>query len=153
MKFEYLADHQELMPILADWYFKEWGYLKEGHTIDLEIKRLQEYLNKNEIPLILLAIEGDELLGAAQLKYREMSIYPDKEHWLGGVFVSDKHRGKGVAKLLIEELLLVAQQMGVHKLFLQTEQLDGGLYARMGWMPLEQVNYHDLDVLVMERNI
>jgi hypothetical protein len=43
---------------------------------------VRDYLNKDKILLIIMAIEGDEILGVAQLKYHEMSIYPDKEHWL-----------------------------------------------------------------------
>ena len=153
MKFEYLADNKNLIPIIANWYFEEWGYLTKGKTLDNEIENLQVYLNKDRIPFILLAIDNNELLGAAQLKYHEMSIYPDKDHWLGGVYVSKKHRGNGVARKIIQELLLIAKKMNVKTLYLQTQNLNGGLYSKMGWLPIEQVNYRNIDVLVMEKNI
>jgi GNAT superfamily N-acetyltransferase len=153
MKFEYLADNPNLIPIIANWYFEEWGYLTKGKTLDKEIENLQIYLNKDRIPFILLAIDNNELLGAAQLKFHEMTIYPDKDHWLGGVYVSKKHRGNGIARKIIQELMLIAKKMHVKTLYLQTQNLNGGLYSRMGWLPIEQVNYRNIDVLVMEKAI
>jgi len=38
-------------------------------------------------------------------------------------------------------------------LYLQTVRLSGGLYARLGWEPCENVCYKGVDVLVMERRI
>jgi hypothetical protein len=85
VKFEFIADNKNVLPVLANWYFEEWGYLRKEDSPDKVAARLQPYLNTNKIPLILLALENTELLGAAQLKFREMDIYPEKEHWLGGV--------------------------------------------------------------------
>ena len=129
------------------------GYLYKDKTLAKEIEKLQSYLNKDKIPLILLAIDNDEILGVAQLKYHEMSIYPDKTHWLGGVYVSKKHRGKGIAEQIILEIIAKAKELNVRKLYFQTENLSGGLYRRMGWMPIEKVVYHGVNVLVMEKNI
>lgn len=153
MNFEHLADNKNLIPTIAKWYYEEWGYLSKEKTLDKEIENLQAYLNKDKIPLILLAIENGELLGAAQLKYQEMSIYPEKTRWLGGVYVSKEHRGKGIAKQLILEVIVKAKKLNVNTLYLQTEDLSGGLYLQMGWVPIEQVNYRGIDVLVMEKNI
>lgn len=153
MKIEYLTDNKNQLPQIAKWYFEEWGYLKEGSTLDKEIENLQLYLNKDKIPLILLAIDNGLLLGVAQLKYHEMSIYPEKPHWLGGVYVSEEHRGQGIAKQIILEIILKARKFKIKSLYLQTEKLSGGLYGQMGWLPIEQVNYHGADVLVMEKHI
>lgn len=153
MKLEYLADHPELLPTVAQWYFEEWGYLSEEKTLEQDIQRLQIYLNKDKVPLMLLAVEEGELLGAAQLKFREMSIYPEKQHWVGGVYVAEAHRGKGIARQILVELIAIAKSLKIETLYLQTEHLNGGLYGRMGWTPIEQVNYRGIDVLVMEKDI
>ncbi len=92
-------------------------------------------------------------MGVAELKFREMDIYSEKEHWLGGVYVPVKHRGKGIASQLIRQALQVAHTLGVSTLFLQTEKLGGGLYANLGWVPVDRVNYRGLDVLVMEKTL
>lgn len=50
-------------------------------------------------------------------------------------------------------MVSIAVNLDVHNLYLQTERLNGGLYYRLGWKPVEQVNYRGLDVLVMENEI
>jgi GNAT superfamily N-acetyltransferase len=94
---------------------------------------------------------GDEVIGSAELKYREMAIYPEKEHWLGGVFVIPKHRGKGIAARLVESVVETARALDVAVLHIQTQRLDGGLYRALGWQATEQTKNRGLDVLVMER--
>lgn len=151
MELSFLANNKDTIPIIAQWYFDEWGYLTEENSIAKVKQNLHAYLNIDKIPLMIIAKSGKEILGTAQLKYREMSIYPEKEHWLGGVYVSKDHRGKRIAENIILEIISNAKKFGVHKLYLQTENLSGGLYSRMGWKPIEQVNYRGNNVLVMEK--
>lgn len=153
MELELLADNEKALPIVANWYFEEWGYLKKGNTLIKVTETLREYLNTDKIPLIVLAVEGGEVLGAAQLKYREMDIYPEKEHWLGGVYVSKNYRGNKVAEKIIYKLISIAEQLGVQILHLQTERLCGGLYSDLGWKPIEKVNSRGLNVLVMKKEL
>jgi GNAT superfamily N-acetyltransferase len=153
MEFELLADNEEAIPILAGWYYREWGYLSKENNLENVTVKLQAYLNTDKIPLIILAVENGEILGACQLKYREMDIYPEKEHWLGGVYVAVNHRGNRVSEKLINKLVSIAIEFGVQKLYLQTQRPDGGLYSRLGWQPIERVNYHGVEVLVMEKDI
>lgn len=153
MNFAYLADRPDAIPIIAKWYFNEWGYLRDVSSIEKTIQILQQYLNRDKIPLILLAIENDEIAGAVQLKYYEMDLYPEKEHWLGGVYVSDKYRRKKIAGKLVNKAIEVARNNNVETLYLQTEKLDGGLYQRLGWKPIDKVKYNGKEVLVMKKKL
>jgi GNAT superfamily N-acetyltransferase len=153
MHFKLLADRPEAIPQIASWYFDQWGHLrKDADLRDIE-KKLQCSLNHDELPLVILAVENEEIMGVAELKFREMDIFPEKEHWLGGVYVPVENRRRGIASQLIQQALRIARTHGVSTLFLQTEKSDGGLYASLGWIAIEQVNYRGLDVLVMERNL
>lgn len=153
MELSFLADHPEAIPTVARWYYDEWGCRMNDQSLEKITMRLQGMLHRDRVPLHVLAVEGPAILGVCQLKIREMDIYPDKEHWLGGVFVAPLARGQGLASKLVTRCLELAKQFQVRKLYLQTEQLDGGLYARLGWRPLETVHYNGLHVLVMEREI
>jgi len=154
MNFRYLLDHQAALPAIADWYFDQWGHLSDGETLERSVERLHDYLHRDRIPFMLLGMEDDEVCAVAQLKFREMGdMYPDKEHWLGGVFVPPRYRGHGFGAAVATEIAMRAPACGVEVLHLQTERLDGGLYARLGWEPVEQVNNHGLEVLVMERHL
>lgn len=149
MKLALLTDHPEAIPTLAAWYFAEWGYEVPGNTLEKEKARLHQFLGVDQLPLLVVAMDEEGVVGAAQLKYREMDIYPEKEHWLGAVFVDPDFRGKRIARRIIAEVTSLARKFGVTELHLQTEQLDGGLYAAMGWEPTERVTYHGVEVLVM----
>lgn len=153
MKFELLADNKDFIPTIADWYSTEWGHLSKNNTVEGFKKSLLDYLNSDQLPLIVVAKQSNKPLGVCQLKFHEMDIYTDKEHWLGGVYVAEQYRGRHIAEKMIHEALAIAPELGVCKLYLQTERLDGGLYKRLGWQAIEQVNYHGIDVLVMERDV
>lgn len=150
MEFIYLKDNPEFIPQIAHWYFKQWGYLMEVPSVEIIKDRLKTQLNSNKIPLVLLLVENEELLGTCQLKYHEMDIYPEKEHWLGGVYICDKQRGKGLAKKMVIKAKEIAKSLGIKTLYLQTESLSGGIYAQLGWQPIEQITNKGEQVLVMQ---
>ena len=149
IEFSFLADHKHHLPQLAQWYFDEWGKLTSAASVQVIETRLQEYLQVDKIPLILVATCGGELAGAVQLKFREMTIYPDKEHWLGGVYVGTKFRGNKLASALVSRASDFAEEMGVRSLYLQTIKRDGGLYHKLGFKAVDKVVYRGLEVLVM----
>lgn len=152
MRFEFLADRPDTIPVLARWYNDEWGLRLRNETLQGTARRLDQYLHRERIPFILVLAQGEELLAAAQLKYREMGEqYPEREHWLGGVFVAPEHRGRGLGRRIANEIACRAPAYGVYTLYLQTERLDGGLYQNIGWVPLERVEHYGVEVLVMAR--
>ncbi len=153
MRFTLLADCPEAIPQIASWYFDEWGHLRKDSDLRGIEKKLRCSLNHDDLPLVTLAVENEEIVGVAELKFHEMDMFPEREHWLGGVYVPVKNRGRGIASQLIQHALQLARTLGVSTLFLQTEKPDGGLYSSLGWIPIEKVHYRGLDVLVMERNL
>lgn len=133
---------------LAQWYHAEWGQ-DAGLSLEQELQRLNRPQDAEGFPHLIAAFDDGQVVGAVQLKRREMQAFPQYEHWLGSVFVADSHRGRGLAGALVEQ----AARMGVSDLYLQTEALDGGLYARLGWKPLQEADNRSHRVLVMVRRI
>ena len=130
MELEYLKHRREAIPVVAKWYFDTWGYLMPDKTENEVQNTLEKYLNTDKVPLMLVATEQSNILGAAQLKFREMDIYPEKIHWLGGVFVEKSSRGRGVASAMVREIIEIAGRLEVKVLHLQTIRHDGGLYKK-----------------------
>ncbi len=153
LKFEFLADRQDAIPIVARWYFEEWGYNVPGNSVEQTIDRLNKKLNRDKLPLPVLAVEAEKILGVAQLKLHEMDIYPEREFWLGSLFVEPKFRGKGIGSALANKIVAIAADFGIKELYLQTEAVDGGLYQQLGWDSIETVRYKGVDVTVMVRKI
>lgn len=148
MKFELLADHPDLVETIGRWYWDEWGQVA-GESPEASIERTRTFMSPEGPPMIVLAMDGSECLGAAQLKVREMSIYPEFEFWLGGVYVPESARGRGVGARLVDAVMSQARAVGIERLYLQTERLDGGMYQRHGFVPVEETVYNDVRVLVM----
>lgn len=150
MQFIFLADKPDFKPQVAQWFLDQWGHLSNA-TLERNETKLSEYLNREKIPLMILAMENNTVMGCAYLCFHEMSIYQDKEHWVGGVYVEPPYRGKMLASKMVLELERIAKQFGVEALHLQTEDLSGGLYAKLGFEELEQVNYRGVDVSVRRK--
>jgi GNAT superfamily N-acetyltransferase len=154
MQFISLSEAPHLLPQVARWYFDTWGRHLPGMSLDDEQVRLEVYLQQDELPLLLLAIQDQQLVGAAQLKFHERTERPERLHWLGGVYVCQAQRGHGLAARLIEEVMSRGRGFGVRDVYLQTERDDGGLYRRLGWKPLEmQVHASGVPVRIMQRSV
>ena len=69
---------------MAAWYFGQWGVELLEVRLKKIISRLQGSLNRDKPPLLIIAIDEEKILGAAELKIREMDIYPEFEYWLEG---------------------------------------------------------------------
>lgn len=158
MNFIFLADRPEMAPTIANWYFDQWGHIVPGDSVQKTYdERIRDSFHRDEAPLIVLAVDGNpadgEIMGCAELKIREMTLYPEFEYWLGGVYVAPKYREHGVASKIVAKICELAESFGVERIYLQTQQLDGGLYAKLGWEKLWEVNYRGVDVAVMERKL
>lgn len=149
MQLALLIDHPEAIPLVARWYFDDRGHQIPGNTFEATCARIQGKLNRDIPPLHVLAIADGRPVGVAQWKRYEMPEYPDKEHWLGSVFVPPDNRGKSIGTFLANKVAEIAQSRGVKELYLSTERLDGGLYLRAGWTPFERTVSRGDEVLVM----
>ena len=153
MELSLLADDPGAAETVATWYFNEWCADTGRYNKDIVLEKVSAATNRETAPMLVLAKDSGELIGAAELKTREMDIYPQFEFWMGGVYVAADHRGKGVASKLVLEVISRARKAGIEKLYLKTEDLAGGLYARYGFKPIEQADSKGITVLVMVADI
>ena len=153
MEFEYLADHPEVVPKVIAWWLTEWGPRMGTDVKSLEFQ-LRDSLSKTELPIHVLATINGEAVGTAALKMQEVAeLFPDYQYWLGSVFVAEKHRGSHIASELSLKIVELAKQKGLPQLYLQTQDLTGGLYARLGWEPVQEFNYKDEQTLLMMKKL
>jgi GNAT superfamily N-acetyltransferase len=152
MKVEiaYLADHPEFVPLLAAWFYDEWGGDWPYATLEGFIKRLEGRLNRDQPPITYLGFYGQEPVGTAALKIREMETHPQFEYWLGSVYVRDDYRRQGIASSLIQAVIDQSRVLGIDRLYLYTRQKEP-LYAKFGWKVIETPKYRGKVVSIMER--
>jgi N-acetylglutamate synthase-like GNAT family acetyltransferase len=87
---------------------------------------------------VLGAFDGDQLVGAASLRYR----LTEDVAQLVSLHVSRGHRHRGVATALAEEIMCLAQDSGARQIYVSaTPSVSAvGFYRREGFELAEQVN-------------
>ncbi|QBF84678.1 GNAT family N-acetyltransferase [Shewanella maritima] len=153
MKVILLADDPGSAPAVAQWYFDEWCRESGRYSLEQVRQKVDAAASRDKLPMLMLAKDLHQLLGAAELKTYEMERYPEYQYWLGGVYVSEHARGQGVASSLVHEAIKRARLAGMKHLYLQTEDLSGGLYAKFGFKKVHQIVDKGDDVIVMKLDI
>ncbi len=148
LHFDYLADRPELTDLVIEWWYTAWGDRMGDKGRARE--QLRASLSRDSLPIHILASLDGEPVGTAALKLQELiERYPDRQYWLGSVFVAPQYRGRAVASELSRSVIDLARDMNLPHLHLQTVSLQGGLYSRLGWEPVESFNYRGEDALLM----
>jgi predicted N-acetyltransferase YhbS len=148
MKIEYLADHPHALSTLAEWQHREWGHLRPDDSVEKRRDRLQRYSNRDRIPLTVVALDGDEVLGSASLVAHDMETRMELTPWLAGVFVGEQHRRKGIGAQLVRRIMAEAAELAVPLLYLYTVHSEK-FYAALGWTLQEHTSYREQDVAIM----
>lgn len=151
VQFAFLADRPDLIPQVAGWWCAEWGLPRRHASFAEYVEELASVVEPGGFPVHLLALGDEGPLGVATLKDWNMlqDRYPDYRYWLSGVYVAPAARRKGIATALCRKLLDLTSSRGIDRVYLQAEALDGGLYARIGFVPMEQICLNGIQVLVM----
>ncbi len=92
--------------------------LLEQLNPQLKPRRLAEVISESTNLYILCAMQGQEILGMASLAVYQ--VLSGRKGWMEDVVVDQKHRRKGVAKLLTEELIRLSREQGLDQLLLYT---------------------------------
>lgn len=148
MEIGYLADHQEFIQTLARWHHQEWAYLRPGESLEARTARLRASCGHCQIPTVVIAFDGDALMGSAMLIAHDMDTRMELSPWLAGVFVAPERRRKGIGAELVQRVIDDATVLGLRRLFLYTPGAEQ-FYSRRGWLLVEHTRYRDTDVAVM----
>lgn len=149
LSYQFLYDRPNETRTVINWWNTVWSD-RLGPDLEGVEQQLVRSLSKTELPVHLLAYLDEVPVGTAALKHQEMeSLYPDCYYWLGSVFVDPRYRGSKVASELTMQIVRLAKGRGLPHLYLQTANLSGGLYASLGWKPVECFFYNDEETLLM----
>ena len=81
--------------------------------------------------LTVSAFDGDAQVGMARIVTDHATMA-----YLADVFVLESHRGRGIARAMIEALHAHPELQGLRRWILFTRDMQG-LYARLGWEPTQ----------------
>ena len=150
MNITYLAGHEEVIPTLAEWFYREWSYLQPNRTLSDVESSIRERVNKDVLPVALLAFEGSILVGTICLRTHDMDTRLDLSPWLAGLYVAESWRGRGIGTEMVNAIEQTASTLGIRKLYLYTLRAEP-FYSRMVWQVKETTEYHGAKVTIMEK--
>ena len=149
LQFHNLSDHQEWVPLVIRWWHSVWADRMGSNMESLE-EQLRSSLSEKEFPVHMIATVDDEPVAVAALKLHELEdLFPEKNYWLGSVFVDENWRCEGMGTRITQCIINLAQRRQLPHLYLQTQNLTGGLYTKLGWEPLQQLSVKGEDTLLM----
>ena len=106
----YLADHPDVIPTLADWFRTQWpAYYAQQTQANIEQEFHSEAI-RDGIPLRLVAFESSELAGTIVLRERAIWTLPEYRPGLGGLYVDEMHRGRGIGTELVRAGMITARR-------------------------------------------
>jgi RimJ/RimL family protein N-acetyltransferase len=145
----FLADYPETIPTLAQWFLVQWSEYYAGCTpADLAQDFLSE-TNRDGLPIRLVAFTGDELAGTIILRDRAISTLPEYHPGLGGLFVAEQYRDRGIGTELVKAGMKVAQDQGYERVYATTVAA-GGILERLGWRLVRSVSHGDEQLILYQ---
>jgi len=149
MEIVRLATTRHWIPTLAGWHFDHWGKLTGFERLQDYVAALEGWSEGREIPTVLAANQGGQLLGSVNVLRSEMTVRPALTPWLAQLFVVPGARRGGIGAALTTAAIGHARACGFSTLYLYTSGTLPRYYARLGWAEVERVEYLGRERVVM----
>lgn len=156
-----LADHPEALGELERWFVREWEpYYGPKGPGDAR-RDLAERLQRDRIPLALVAHWDGVLCGTAGLCPVSITTHRHLTPWLAALVVAPEHRGRGIGGRLVRAVEERARDLGFRSLYVGTSAQDPGarrggdphFYLSRGWELLETTPYFTGRVSILRRGL
>ena len=152
MEIDYLSNHRDAIPGIADWFHNEWSCRCPDRTRDDFEEIIRTRAISHGIPFALVAVNSSGVIGTVSLKIHDMVVRTGLGPWLAGLYVDAQWRGRGVGRRLVEAMEKTAAEMGFGEVFLYTSGAEQ-FYFRLGWRIMGQREYCGCPYTLMGRNI
>ena len=146
-----LADCPQHLPTVAQWMWDEWGS-REGLPPEQSLRDCQGWMQRDGVPLGIVAVRGADILGCMCLHPRDLEERPDLTPWMACQYVLPQMRGRGVAMALSEALEAKARRLGFAKIYMWTEH-NPVIYARYGYAPLFAAHYCGAPIMILGKDL
>jgi GNAT superfamily N-acetyltransferase len=152
MLITYLADYPQYLSTVAGWVFEEWGWEMPKSTLESIQAEFSLHLNRDCIPLTMLALRERQPVGTASIFLHDMDTRMDLSPWLAAVYVLPQFRGQGIGSQLVRTIEGVATRLQLERLYLFTPDR-ADFYARLGWSVLETAEYRQHSNVIMTKSL
>lgn len=144
---DFLADHLDVIPTLTKWFRAQWADYFANMSDEEMTRDFLEDISRNSLPTRLVAFDADRVVGTIVLRKQETETMLEDQPELGGLYVMESYRGRGIATELVQAGMEVARQQG-YETVSATTVAAAGILERLGWKFIETVQYPDGEVLL-----
>lgn len=149
----YLADHPDALPILAEAFRAESPeYFRDRSVADLVDQLLRPTLQRDALPLALIAHVDGTVAGTAALRAESITTHRHLTPWLAALHVLPAFRGRGLGENLIRAIEGEATRLGLASLYAGSGRA-ALLFERLGWQVLEWITYHGAPLAILRREL
>ncbi len=149
IKTAYLADHQEVIPILSQWFLAQWAEYFAGRTLADIGQDFHAEAKRSGLPIRLVAFNDGELAGTITLREQATWTLPEYHPGLGGLLVAEKFRNQGIGTELVRAGMKVALEQGYERVYATTVNA-AGILERLGWELIQEVSHGDERLLLYQ---
>jgi predicted N-acetyltransferase YhbS len=130
LRIAHLCDVPQHRGSVARLIHDEFWRAVPGASVEGMAARLAAATTAEAVPLCLVALRDDSVVGAVNLVDSDDDDQPHWTPWLAGMVVAAPCRGQGIGTALVLALLQQARRLGVPRVYFGT---DGpGFYTRLG---------------------
>lgn len=135
-KYITLMEQPELKEAAASWFSSKWGIPKEAY-----LECMEAYLNKDTEYGWFLCLYGDKIVAGMGVIENDFHDRKDLTPNVCAVYTEEEHRGKGIARKLLDMVVNEMKNKEITPLYLVTDHT--GFYERYGWKFLCMVQGDD----------
>lgn len=142
---DFLADHLDTIPTLTKWFRAQWPDYFENWSDEEMMQDFHGDISRNSLPSRLVAFESNEFVGTIILRENENETLPNSQPELGGLYVTESHRGHGIGTELVRAGMKLAREQGYSEISATTVKA-AGILESLGWEFIKIVQYPDGEV-------
>ncbi|MBQ3564875.1 MAG: GNAT family N-acetyltransferase [Alphaproteobacteria bacterium] len=151
-KIDLLINHEDLIPIVAQWYLAAFG-TKET-TIEQCKEILKSRLNTDGLNCCLLAFIEGEVVGTVSLTANDIPTKPELSPCVTHLFVSERYRCQNIGQSLVEYAKQKSKDMNFKKAYLYTtNETIHKWYGKLGWKIIGEGISNGFEIKIMERKL
>jgi GNAT superfamily N-acetyltransferase len=133
-RIELLADHPDAVLKLGHWMHAEWP--TPGRSVADRAGLFMLCMNRDRVPMTLVALDGEELAGTVSLLDRSVVSHEHLHPWVASLYVAAAWRHAGLATRLVDAAALAARRLGLEALFMGVAAGARAHYEQHGWQRL-----------------
>jgi len=138
----FLVDHPDAIPTLTQWFRDQWPEYYAARSRDDIAQDFYAEANRDGLPVRLLAFMDGTLAGTVTLRDQALRGFPEYHPGIGGLLVTERHRGQGIATALVRAGMELAREQDYGTVYIATVTARG-IVEHLGWELVGAISHGD----------